>query len=96
MPALVVDSRGSDWQTISRTGAHWCPRTVSLTAGKDREPTEPLMPRLEQALARAKAFADSWTEDDLIDEESGLTAADLRLVVAAAEAGRRLAELPTS
>lgn len=54
------------------------------------------MSKLEQALARARSFADSWAEDDLIDEESGLTAADLRLVVAAAEAGRRLAELPTS
>lgn len=54
------------------------------------------MSQLEQALARAKAFADSWAEDDLIDEESGFTAADLRKIVAAAEAGRLLAELPTS
>lgn len=54
------------------------------------------MSQLEQALARARAFADSWAEDDLIDEESGLTAADLRRLISAVEAGRRLAELPGS
>lgn len=54
------------------------------------------MNQLEQAIARVKAFADSWQEGDLIDEESGVTADDLRRVVAAAEAGRRLAELPAS
>ncbi len=42
-------------------------------------------------LARLKAFRTSWNDDDLIDEDSGLTAADLDAVIADAD---RLVDVP--
>lgn len=44
------------------------------------------MSPLEQAISRAKAFASTWADDDVIDEESRLSVADLLALIAAAEA----------
>jgi hypothetical protein len=38
-------------------------------------------PDLNDAVARLKAFRDSWNEGDQIDEESGLTADDLDTIL---------------
>jgi|GEM_PF-5607632 len=39
-------------------------------------------PDLNDALARVKAFRATWNEGDVIDEESGVTADDLDVVIA--------------
>jgi hypothetical protein len=43
------------------------------------------MSNLISALARLRAFRSTWEDDAEIDEESGLTAADLDTILAAAE-----------
>lgn len=42
------------------------------------------MPDLATALAHLDAFRATFNDDDLVDEESGLTAADLSVVIEAA------------
>lgn len=39
------------------------------------------MDDLPAALERLHKFSQSWNDDDVVDEESGLTGADLRMVV---------------
>lgn len=78
------------------TGVDWLDGTVRVISLASTESTEPPMSQLDQAIARAKSFADSWTENELIDDESGFTVTDLRRIVAAAEAGKSLAQLPSS
>jgi hypothetical protein len=36
---------------------------------------------LAAAITRLRKFSETWNDDDVVDEESGLTGADIRLVV---------------
>lgn len=47
------------------------------------------MTPLEEALARAWKFANSWEADETIDDESGFTASDLRLIIWVAELSKQ-------
>lgn len=80
----------------SVTRVEWVDGVVRAVSLAPTESTEPPMSQLDKAIARAKAFADSWAEGELIDDESGFTADDLRRIVAAAEAGKELAKLPSA